>query len=157
MKIEIHSLKETQEFAIKMADLCRNKQLVITLDGDLGAGKTTWTKSFGKALGVKNVINSPTFTILKDYKQEYEECVAIVPSLRVDVVISKIINTSRGNTLEKIKNNEIYLNYELLTKPTYSLKENDIFSIRKYGKYKFIGIVNETKKGSLVIKYLKYI
>ena len=94
---------------------------------------------------------------LKDYKQEYEECVAIVPSLRVDVVISKIINTSRGNTLEKIKNNEIYLNYELLTKPTYSLKENDIFSIRKYGKYKFIGIVNETKKGSLVIKYLKYI
>ena len=70
MKIEIHSLKETQEFATKMADLCRNKQLVITLDGDLGAGKTTWTKSFGKALGVKNVINSPTFTILKDYKQE---------------------------------------------------------------------------------------
>ena len=75
----------------------------------------------------------------------------------MDVVISKIINTSRGNTLEKIKNNEIYLNYELLTKPTYSLKENDIFSIRKYGKYKFIGIVNETKKGSLIIKYLKYI
>ena len=70
MKIEIHSLQETQEFATKMADLCRNKQLVITLDGDLGAGKTTWTKSFGKALGVKNVINSPTFTILKDYKQE---------------------------------------------------------------------------------------
>ena len=70
MKIEIHSLQKTKEFATKMADLCRNKQLVITLDGDLGAGKTTWTKSFGKALGVKNVINSPTFTILKDYKQE---------------------------------------------------------------------------------------
>ena len=51
MKIEIHSLQETQEFATKMADLCRNKQLVITLDGDLGAGKTTWTKSFGKENG----------------------------------------------------------------------------------------------------------
>ena len=44
MKIEIHSLQETQEFATKMADLCRNKQLVITLDGDLGAGKTTSEK-----------------------------------------------------------------------------------------------------------------
>ena len=44
MKIEIHSLQETQEFATKMADLCRNKQLVITLDGDLGAGKTTLIK-----------------------------------------------------------------------------------------------------------------
>ena len=72
MKIEIHSLQETQEFATKMADLCRNKQLVITLDGDLGAGKTTWTKSFGKALGVKNVINSPTFTILKQYQGNYQ-------------------------------------------------------------------------------------
>lgn len=94
---------------------------------------------------------------LKDYKQEYEECIIIVPSIRVDVIVSKIINSSRSNALEKIKNGDIYLNYELLTKPTYMLKENDIFSIRKYGKYKFLGEINRTKKGSLVIKYLKYV
>ena len=94
---------------------------------------------------------------LKDYKQEYEECIIIVPSIRVDVIVSKIINSSRSNALEKIKNGDIYLNYELLTKPTYMLKENDIFSIRKYGKYKFLGEMNKTKKGSLVIKYLKYV
>ena len=62
---------------------------------------------------------------LKDYKQEYEECIIIVPSIRVDVIVSKIINSSRSNALEKIKNGDIYLNYELLTKPTYMLKEND--------------------------------
>lgn len=94
---------------------------------------------------------------LKDYKQEYEECIIIVPSIRVDVIVSKIINSSRSNALEKIKNGDIYLNYELLTKPTYMLKENDIFSIKKYGKYKFLGEINRTKKGSLVIKYLKYV
>lgn len=94
---------------------------------------------------------------LKDYKQEYEECIIIVPSIRVDVIVSKIINSSRSNALEKIKNGDIYLNYELLTKTTYMLKENDIFSIRKYGKYKFLGEINRTKKGSLVIKYLKYV
>lgn len=94
---------------------------------------------------------------LRDYKQEYEECIIIVPSIRVDVIVSKIINSSRNNALEKIKNGDIYLNYELLTKPTYMLKENDIFSIRKYGKYKFLGEINKTKKGSLVIKYLKYV
>ena len=94
---------------------------------------------------------------LKDYKQEYEEYIIIVPSIRVDVIVSKIINSSRSNVLEKIKNGDIYLNYELLTKPTYMLKENDIFSIRKYGKYKFLGEINKTKKGSLVIKYLKYV
>lgn len=69
MEIQIHSLQETQTFAEKMAALCKDKQIAITLDGDLGAGKTTWTKAFGKALGVKGVINSPTFTILKSYKQ----------------------------------------------------------------------------------------
>lgn len=94
---------------------------------------------------------------LRNYKQEYEECIIIVPSIRVDVIVSKIINSSRSNALEKIKNGDIYLNYELLTKPTYMLKENDIFSIRKCGKYKFLGEINRTKKGSLVIKYLKYV
>lgn len=94
---------------------------------------------------------------LRDYKQEYEECIIIVPSIRVDAIVSKIINSSRSNALEKIKNGDIYLNYELLTKPTYMLKENDIFNIRKYGKYKFLGEINKTKKGSLVIKYLKYV
>ena len=99
--------------------------------------------------------NDPDY--LKDYKQEYEEFNIIVPSIRVDVIVSKIINSSRSNALEKIKNGDIYLNYELLTKPTYMLKENDIFSIRKYGKYKFLGEINRTKKGSLVVKYLKYV
>ena len=92
---------------------------------------------------------------LKDYKQEYEEFNIIVPSIRVDVIVSKIINSSRSNALEKIKNGDIYLNYELLTKPTYMLKENDIFSIRKYGKYKFNGIINETKKGNIIVNISK--
>lgn len=94
---------------------------------------------------------------LKDYKQEYEEFNIIVPSIRVDVIVSKIINSSRSNALEKIKNGDIYLNYELLTKPTYMLKENDIFSIKKYGKYKFNGIINETKKGNIIVNISKYV
>ena len=94
---------------------------------------------------------------LKNYKQEYEEFNIIVPSIRVDAIISKIINSSRSNALEKIKNGDIYLNYELLTKPTYMLRENDIFSIRKYGKYKFNGIINETKKGNIIVNISKYV
>ncbi len=94
---------------------------------------------------------------LKNYKQEYEEFNIIVPSVRVDVIVSKIINSSRSNALEKIKNGDIYLNYELLTKPTYMLKENDIFSIKKYGKYKFNGIINETKKGNIIVNISKYV
>lgn len=42
--------------------------LVIAARGDLGAGKTTFTKGIGLALGVKRIINSPTFTIMKIYE-----------------------------------------------------------------------------------------
>ena len=93
---------------------------------------------------------------LKDYERKYEEYEIIVSSLRIDNVISKIINTSRDKVIEKIKNKEIILNYEILNKNFYMLKENDIFSIRRYGKYKYINVVNNTKSGKLVIKYLKY-
>lgn len=43
----------------------------ILLEGDLGAGKTTFTKGIGKALEVTKTINSPTFTIMKCYKGKY--------------------------------------------------------------------------------------
>ena len=41
---------------------------LLCLEGDLGAGKTTFTKFFGKSMGIDDVINSPTFTILKIYE-----------------------------------------------------------------------------------------
>ena len=43
----------------------------ILLEGDLGAGKTTFTKGIGKALNIEKTINSPTFTIMKCYKGKY--------------------------------------------------------------------------------------
>ena len=43
------------------------KGSVILLSGDLGAGKTTFTKGVGLGLGIKDDINSPTFNIAKCY------------------------------------------------------------------------------------------
>ena len=40
----------------------------LALVGDLAGGKTTFTKGIGKAINVKGIINSPTFTILKIYE-----------------------------------------------------------------------------------------
>ena len=56
-----------QDFGYKLGSLAFPNML-ITLEGDLGAGKTTMTKGIGKALGVTEVINSPTFTIMKVYE-----------------------------------------------------------------------------------------
>jgi len=42
--------------------------MIIGLSGDLGSGKTTFTKYLSKAMGVKDNLNSPTFNILKTYQ-----------------------------------------------------------------------------------------
>ena len=41
---------------------------VVLLSGELGAGKTTFTKGIARALGVKEQVTSPTFTIIKEYR-----------------------------------------------------------------------------------------
>ena len=95
-------------------------------------------------------------TITDNFKQEYIIKEYIVSSLRIDNVISTITNNSRNQVLDKFLNKEILLNYEEDIKPTRTLKENDIFSIRKYGKYKFSKIIKTTKKGGLIIEVLQY-
>lgn len=42
---------------------------VIALNGELGAGKTTFTKYFANALGIKQMIQSPTFTVVRSYDE----------------------------------------------------------------------------------------
>ncbi|PGR96452.1 tRNA (adenosine(37)-N6)-threonylcarbamoyltransferase complex ATPase subunit type 1 TsaE [Bacillus pseudomycoides] len=66
-EITTTSSKETQNLSERLGQLVR-EQDVLVLEGDLGAGKTTFTKGLAKGLGVKRVVNSPTFNIIKEYK-----------------------------------------------------------------------------------------
>ena len=59
--------QETIQLGEKLGRLLHRGD-VVALKGDLAGGKTTFTKGIGKALDIKEVINSPTFTILKIYK-----------------------------------------------------------------------------------------
>lgn len=63
----ITSLEETERLALQIATLLQPGD-VLTLEGDLGAGKTTFTKALAKGLGIQRTVNSPTFTILKQYE-----------------------------------------------------------------------------------------
>ncbi len=68
MKIQVKtsSVFETQELAKKIAEALTIPS-VITLNGDLGAGKTQFAKGVAKALNIKEDVSSPTFNILKCY------------------------------------------------------------------------------------------
>ena len=66
-EIIIENLDEMKSFA---EDIGKSifPGFLLCLEGDLGAGKTTFTKYFGASMGIKDNINSPTFTILKIYE-----------------------------------------------------------------------------------------
>lgn len=68
MEIVVNSATEMQEIAKKIASKLEASD-VILLDGDLGAGKTTFTKGLAEGLGIKRNIKSPTFTIIREYQQ----------------------------------------------------------------------------------------
>jgi tRNA threonylcarbamoyladenosine biosynthesis protein TsaE len=64
------SPQETMDLAYKLAKQLK-RGTIITLEGELASGKTTFTKGFGKGLGISQAINSPTFTISKIYEGEF--------------------------------------------------------------------------------------
>ncbi len=64
--IKVKNLAQTKRLAKKLSKSLKGGETVL-LYGDLGAGKTTFTQFFAKALGVKDVITSPTFNIVKEY------------------------------------------------------------------------------------------
>ncbi len=68
-KIKTHNLEETIELAQNFESE-KFPNMIICLDGELGAGKTVFTKGIAQALGIKENITSPTFTIIKEYEGE---------------------------------------------------------------------------------------
>ena len=62
----VKSVEETYDLAEKLADTLKGGEIIL-LNGDLGAGKTTFTKGLALALGVTEEVTSPTFTIMNVY------------------------------------------------------------------------------------------
>ena len=61
-----HSEQETEKFAFELAKTLP-LGTVLTLNGDLGAGKTVFARGFARGLGVTEAVSSPTYTIAQEY------------------------------------------------------------------------------------------
>ena len=66
MEFDVFNCEQMHEFGLKLAHQLPNGS-VVSLIGDLGAGKTTLVRSVAIGLGIKEVVQSPTFNIMKLY------------------------------------------------------------------------------------------
>jgi len=90
MKKILKSEKEMDKFASSVAKKIKPGD-VLALKGDLGSGKTTFTKGLARAMGIKKSIQSPTFVLLRPYdvgkKIAKEKCIKMlvhVDAYRID-------------------------------------------------------------------------
>src|SRR6202011_623555 len=70
-----HSAAQTQRLGMRLGELLQGEELIL-LNGQLGTGKTTFTQGLAQGMGITTQINSPTFTLLKEYSRARSEYAA---------------------------------------------------------------------------------
>ena len=127
---------------------------VITLSGDLGAGKTTLTKEIGKTIGIKEDINSPTFNILKCYFNKNGLDLYHIDAYRLEDVPRENKNIGLEEVIEgeglaviewPVYINE-FLNFEESLNITITINKDTnvrLFKLETYNDKKFTNLFNK--------------
>jgi tRNA threonylcarbamoyladenosine biosynthesis protein TsaE len=113
---------------------------VVLLTGDLGCGKTHIAKGIGQALGVKRIINSPTFTIVKEYMGDikfYHLDLYRLDGLNNDYDLEEYIESDGVCAIEWPHQIDEILPKEYLSVNLKRINENErIIEIEGIGRYK---------------------
>lgn len=88
---------------------------------------------------------------------EFEESTLIVPSPRIDAVISKLYNLSRSEARSLFTAGMVLVNGRNCGNESLTPKEKDVFAVRGYGKFIFDGVGEKTKKGNVMVKVRRYV
>ena len=132
---------------INGADIIANREVISYLDSSLRE-LTRFSKSKFEMHKIEELNIEPVNTEIINI---------IIPSMRVDSIVSELIKTSRSKAIEIINRERVFINNELITKNSKTLKENDMITVRGKGRFKIKQILNNTKKGNLVLEVEKYI
>ena len=104
----------------------------------------------------KSEITKENLNSIRIMETKKEEIQIIIPSLRLDSIVSELAHTSRSKACSIIESENVFVNYICITKTNYLLKEQDTITIRRNGKYNIIDILGNTKKGNIILKLQKY-
>lgn len=81
----------------------------------------------------------------------------IVPSERLDVIISKLYNMSRSQTNEIFRERKVFVNGRLCENNSMVIAEKDIAAVRGHGKFMYGGVKHITKKGRFSVEINRYV
>ena len=97
-----HSKEETMQLAKSIAEKLPNG-ITLTFSGDLGAGKTTFVRGLAEGLGIKEVVQSPTFNIMKIYLKGNRPLIHIdayrLADIDTDIGLDEYIGYETGITV----------------------------------------------------------
>jgi tRNA threonylcarbamoyladenosine biosynthesis protein TsaE len=107
------SLTQTEQIANDfVATLApRTSATIVALHGDLGAGKTTFTQSVAKALGVTETVTSPTFVIEKIYKLDHKNFSHLIHIDAYRLESGKELETLGWNEIAEDPKNVIFIEW----------------------------------------------
>lgn len=91
------------------------------------------------------------------YTPKYEVVKGTLASVRLDSLLTLAYNSSRSRSTGLIESAKVYVNGKLITSNGYHVKNEDIISVRGFGRFQFCGIISETKKGRYYVELKKYV
>lgn len=96
------------------------------------------------------------FESINEVNYEFETSTIMISAMRIDAVVSKIINKSRNIAQSMIEEGLVLVNYSTIRDKSFEVKREDRITIRKYGKYILGECTGYTKSGKCKIDIKKY-
>ena len=88
--------------------------------------------------------------------QKMKELDGIVTSNRLDSILACVFKLSRSQALDLLRGEKVFVNGKCVQNPSYTVKTDEIISLRGYGRFVFAGESGQTGKGRMKIKYKLY-
>ncbi len=93
---------------------------------------------------------------LPEIEKHFEEMQFILTSLRLDLVVAHLTHQSRSQVSQFLRENNVYVNFKRVERPILRLKEGDILSVQRVGKFRVKETVPLAKKGKVSICLEQY-
>ena len=88
--------------------------------------------------------------------QKMKDMDGIITSNRLDSILACVFRLSRSQALDLLRGEKVFVNGKCVQNPSYTVKSDEIISLRGYGRFVFVGETGQTGKGRTKIKYKLY-